>query len=72
MAGNDRIGDIRQFSIDDMQIGPAHAAGADLDAHIAGSGDRIFPRFKPERRAGRCQDHGVHLSSVILTQACAA
>ena len=27
MAGHDRIGDVRQFSIDDMQIGPAHAAG---------------------------------------------
>ena len=61
MAGHDRIGDVRQFSIDDMQIGPAHAAGGDLDAHIAGPGDRIFPRLKPKRRAGRRQDHGVHL-----------
>jgi hypothetical protein len=61
MAGHDRIGDVRQFSIDDMQIGPAHAAGGDIDAHIAGPGDRIFPRLKPKRRTGRRQDHGVHL-----------
>ena len=63
VAGNDRIGDIRQFSVDDVQIGPAYAAGADLDAHIAGPGRRILPWLKPERRAGRRQDHGVHLSS---------
>ncbi len=61
MAGDDRIGDVRQFSIDDMQIGPAHAAGTHLDAHFAGPGHRICPRLKPKRRAGRRQDHGVHL-----------
>jgi hypothetical protein len=44
-----------------MQIGPAHAAGGDLDAYIAGPGDRIFPRLKPKRRPGRRQDHGVHI-----------
>ena len=70
MAGHDRIGDVRQFSIDDMQIGPAHAAGADLDAHIAGPGDRIFPRFKPKRRAGRRQDHGVHFVRYPHTTVC--
>ena len=68
MAGNDRIGDTRQIPIDDMQIGPAHAAGAHLDAHIARPGHRIFPRLKPKRRAGRRQDHGVHFVC-ILTQA---
>ena len=61
MAGNDRIGDIGQFAVDDMQIGAAHAAGADPDAHVAGPGRRILPRLKLERRAGRRQDHGVHL-----------
>ena len=62
VAGNNRIGRIGQFSIDDMQIGPAHAAGTDLDAHIAGPGNRVLlPLLKSERRAGRRQDHGVHL-----------
>src|SRR5258708_6219495 len=61
VAGKDRIGDVRKSSIDDMQIGPAHAAGGDFYAHIAGPGDRIFPRLKPKRRTGRRQDHGVHL-----------
>jgi hypothetical protein len=71
MAGNDRIGNIRQFSVDDVQIGPAYAAGADLHAHISRPGRRILPRLKPKRRSGCRQDHGVHLSPSSLTQACA-
>ena len=43
---NDGIGDVRQFSIHDMQIGPAHAASADLDAHVTGRGNRIVPLLK--------------------------
>jgi hypothetical protein len=70
MARNDRIGDIGQFSVNDMQIGPAHAAGADLDAHVARRGFRIVPPLEPERRTGCRQDHGVHL--FVLTQACTA
>ena len=61
MAGNDRIGDFGQFTVHHMQIGTAHAAGTDPDAHVARPGCRILPRFKPERRSGRRQDHGVHL-----------
>ncbi len=41
MAGNDRIFDIGKFGIDDMKIGPAHAARAHLDANFpvaAGTG----------------------------------
>ena len=38
VSGNNRIGDVRQVTIDDMQIGAAHAAGADLDTHLTRTG----------------------------------
>ena len=65
MTGNDRIGDVGQFTVDDMQVGAAHAAGADPDAHVARPGRRILPRFEPERRSGRRQNHGVHAANVL-------
>jgi HSP20 family protein len=61
MAGNNWIGNAGQFSINDMQISPAYTAGTHLDPHFAGPGQRIFPWLKPQRRARRRQDHGVHL-----------
>jgi len=70
MAGNNRIGDFRQFAVDDMQIGAANAAGTDPDAHISGPRRRILPQLKPERRAGRRQDHGVHLVCHPHASAC--
>jgi hypothetical protein len=60
MTGNDGIADAGQLAIHDMQISPAHPAGADRDAHGAGPGRRIVPLLKLERRAGRRQNHGVH------------
>ena len=53
MAGNDGTIDARQLAVHDMQIGSAHSAGADPDAHGTSHRRRIFPLLKLERRAGR-------------------
>ena len=53
MPGNDGVWDIRQFAVHDMQIGPAHAARAYLDADLARPGDRIRPLQWRQSRAAR-------------------
>jgi hypothetical protein len=60
MAGNDRIGDAGQFSIDDVQVGAANATGADLDADLAWSRKWVGPLRILQPRVARGQDHGVH------------
>jgi len=57
MPGDDRMGNARQFTIHVMQIGPADAAGTDLDRHGTKSRNRILPLLKLKRRL---QDHHVH------------
>ncbi len=60
VPGNDRIGNVWQFSVDDVQIGAANAAGADFHADLAGTRDWVRPLHLLQRRAARGQDHGVH------------
>ena len=64
VAGNDRIGDVGQFAVDDMQIGAAHAAGAHLDADFARPGDGIGPFLRPQRRAARGKHHRMHVTII--------
>jgi hypothetical protein len=47
---NDRIFDVQEFAVDDVEIGPAHAAGADPDLPIAWR--RILPLLQQEGRPG--------------------
>jgi hypothetical protein len=60
MAGNDRIGDVGQFPVDDMQVGAANATGAYLDADLAWPRKWVGPLRILQPRASRGQDHGVH------------
>ena len=61
MPGNDRIDNARQFSVEDVQISPAHATGIHPDTNMAGSGCWIIAELKPERRTGRPKNHRVHV-----------
>jgi hypothetical protein len=72
MAGHDRVGNTGQFPVNHMKVGPADPAGANPDAHLARAGREILAPLKLQRRAGRYQDHGVHVVRYPLTQACAA
>ena len=65
VAGNDGVVYVRQFAVDDMQIGPADATSIDPDPHIAGAGCRILPFLQLKRRAGRRQNHGLHCVAVL-------
>jgi hypothetical protein len=60
VTGHDRIGNIGQFTVDNVEIGAAHAAGADLDADHAGTRRRIWPLAQNQRFAWRLQYHGLH------------
>ena len=70
VARDDGIGGVRQFSVHDMQIGPAHAASADSDTHRPGSRHRIISFQKLKRHTGRRQDHRVHVVAVLTLAAC--
>jgi hypothetical protein len=49
-----------QFPVDDMQVGSTYAAGAYLDADLAGPGIRIGALYRCQCRAGRLKYHGIH------------
>ena len=56
----DRIVDIRQLAIDEVQIRAAHAAGLDPDQELPGSRGRQPQLGERERCTVREQPHGVH------------
>jgi hypothetical protein len=60
MAGDDRIWDAGQFRVDDVEIGSAHAAGADLDANLSFAGDGIRTLLHLQRRPLGRQHHRAH------------
>src|ERR1700748_3638135 len=43
VPGNDRVGDIRQLTIHDVQIGPADATRTHFDTDFARLGYRVWP-----------------------------
>src|SRR5262249_9338993 len=57
MARYDRIDNSWQFAIDDVQVGAAHPAGADLRAYLARSRLWVRPFGPCEPRAGRLKNH---------------
>jgi hypothetical protein len=60
VAGDDGIPYLRQFTVDDMQVGSTHPAGAYLHADLARRGIRIGAVHPDQGRAGRLKNHGIH------------
>jgi hypothetical protein len=60
MAGYDRVANVRQLTVDDMQVGPVDTAGIDLHPHLAPFELRVRPLYPCQRRSRRGKDHGVH------------
>lgn len=60
VAGHDRIVNVGQLVVDDMQIGAADAAGTDLDQHLSRPWRRHRPLAHCQPRSGRFQNHGPH------------
>src|SRR5262249_11405661 len=61
MTGDDGISDIRQFAIDNMEVGSADAAGADRNADLSVAGCRVGSLLPLQRRPGSRQHHRSHL-----------
>ena len=57
---HNRIGNIGQFPVDHMEIGAAHAAGANADADHAGTRIGLAPLTERQRLARRLQYHDLH------------
>jgi hypothetical protein len=47
VPGNDVVSVHRKVSLDDVEVGPAHTAGTDLDEHLTGAGNRRFSVREP-------------------------
>ena len=50
-----------KFGIDDVEVGPANAAGAYLDANFSIAGDRVCALLQLQRHSRRRQYHRTHL-----------
>jgi hypothetical protein len=62
---------VRQFSVDDMQVGPADAARRDADSYFAGVRFPVGKVAQGERPPGTIEYHRAHQrSSFIVTVAC--
>lgn len=57
MSGNDRQARFGKVAVDDVQIGPANAAGMDLDQDLVGCRGRQLPDYQFEELSGRVQNH---------------
>jgi hypothetical protein len=60
VAGNDRIFDGGEFAIDDVKVGSADPARADLNADLAVARLRIRPFLQLKRRPRAGQYHRAH------------
>ena len=49
-----------QLTVDDVQVGPAQGAGADLDEHLIVTGRGVWKGAFAKRAAGCVQDHRPH------------
>jgi hypothetical protein len=50
----------RQLSVDNVQVGPADAAGMNSDQNLARTGSWQVKLVRPQRPAGPLQHHCVH------------
>jgi hypothetical protein len=62
VAGHDRVANIGQLGIDEMKIGPAYAACADLHPELTLAGYRVRPLLHLEPRSRGRQHHRAHQS----------
>jgi hypothetical protein len=60
VSGNDGQLWVGQFAVDNVEIGPADAAGFNPDAHLAGPGDRIGQFLEDQRGTGLVEHHAKH------------
>ncbi len=60
VAGDQRQLGVRQFAVDDVQVGPADGAGLDPHQHLARAGGRVGDLRRAQRPAGGVEDHGEH------------
>lgn len=60
MAWNNRIRDVRQLPIEQMQVGAADTAGQDLDQDLLLSGSRRRQFHCRQRPTGSLQAHRFH------------
>ena len=61
VAGHDRKPRVRQLAIHDMQIGPAHTAGGDLDQNFAGRRAGHRPLSHDQRSTRPLEHHGAQM-----------
>jgi hypothetical protein len=52
-----------KFRVDDIEVGPANPAGADLHPNLSVAGDRVFALQHSKRRARSSQHHRMHVVS---------
>jgi hypothetical protein len=69
VAWHDRQFRIRQLAVDHMQVGPADAAGRDLQQDLACARRRNWPLAQHQRRARAFQHHGPHACHGHLARA---
>ena len=60
VAGNDWNFRVRQFTVNNMQIGATHTAGSHLYSNLAGSGLPIGKLLPLKGRLNLCKHHGFH------------
>ena len=63
MTGGDRIAGVAEVAVDDVQIGAAHAAGADGDQQLPGFRLRNRQLLQPQRLPGSVQLQRAHGTS---------
>ena len=69
VAGHDGEFWIRQFAVDDMEVGAANPAGGDPNPHLAIGRLGIGPLLKFELFAGPLQHHRVHCKTLVFDPA---
>ena len=60
VAQHERELGLGQLAVDDVQVGPAYAAGGNRDEHLTGTGLRIREMCLVEGSPRGVQDHGAH------------
>jgi hypothetical protein len=60
MAGYERKLRVSEFTVDHVQVSPAHGTGTDADQKLAGASFRNRKVGQPQGLAGCFEKHGTH------------